>query len=156
MRIEYLADYPQHLRQLAEWHHTEWSKYNPGDTVEKRVERMQAHLGKRQVPTTFVALDGGVLMGSACILEQDMHEGRLDLTPWLASVYVSPDFRKRGVGSALVARVEEEARALGVETLYLYTPDRESLYARLGWAVLERREYMGDAVVIMEKGLITD
>jgi GNAT superfamily N-acetyltransferase len=153
MRIEYLADYPQHLPQLAEWHHAEWGKYNPGDTVEQRMERMQAHLGKRQVPTTFIALDRDVLMGSACILAQDMHDGRTDLTPWLASVYVSPEFRERGAGSALVTRVEQEARDIGVATLYLYTPDRESLYARLGWTVLERREYMGDPVVIMEKGM---
>ncbi len=153
MRIEYLADYPEHLPQLAEWHHAEWSKYNPGDTVEKRVERMQEHLGKRQIPTTFVALEGDALMGSACILAQDMHDGCTDLTPWLASVYVSPDFRKRGVGSALVTRVEQEARDIGITTLYLYTPDRESLYARLGWAVRERREYMGGPVVVMEKEL---
>ena len=153
MRIEYLADYPEHLPQLAEWHHAEWGKYNPVVTVEKRMERMQEHLAKRQVPTTFIALDGYELMGSASILAQDMHDGGTDLTPWLASVYVSPDFRERGAGSALVNRVEEEARALGVETLYLYTPDRESLYARLGWAVRERREYMGIPVVIMEKGM---
>ena len=54
-----------------------------------------------------------------------------------------------GVGSALVRRVVEEARALGVKTLYLYTPDRERFYARTGWSVLERTEYMGVKVVIM-------
>ena len=155
MRIEYLVDYPQYLRQLAEWHHAEWSKYNPGDTVEKRMERMQAHLVKRQIPTTFIALDGDTLTGSACILEQDMPRegGRHDLTPWLASVYVSPEFRNRGVGSALVTRVEQEARDLGVVTLYLYTPDRESLYARLGWVTIDRPEYMGEPVVVMEKNV---
>jgi GNAT superfamily N-acetyltransferase len=153
MRIEYLADYPQYLRQLAEWHHAQWSKYNPGDTVEKRMERMQLHMGKRQIPTTFVALDGDSPMGSACIREQDMPNegGRHDLTPWLASVYVSPEFRDRGVGSALVTRVEQEARDIGVTTLYLYTPDRESLYARLGWVAIDRPVYMGETVVVMEK-----
>ena len=148
MRIEYLADFPDYLATLAQWHHEEWHHLNPGDTVEKRQARMRAHLAKRQIPTTFVTLDGDTLLGSACLLADDMHQHR-DLTPWLASVFVALDHRGEGVGSALVRRVVEEARALGVETLYLYTPDRERLYARMGWSVLERTEYMDVHVVIM-------
>ena len=67
MRIEYLADYPDCLQALARWHHEEWHHLNPGDTIEKRQARMRAHLVKRQIPTTFVALDGGTLQGSACL-----------------------------------------------------------------------------------------
>ncbi len=148
MRIEYLADHPDRLETLAQWHHEEWRHLNPGDTVEKREVRMRAHLAKRQIPTTFVAFDGDTLLGSACLLADDMHQYR-DLTPWLASVFVAPEHRGGGVGSALVQRVVEEARALDVKTLYLYTPDRESFYARMGWLVLERTEYMGVKVVIM-------
>ena len=67
MRIEYLADFPDFLETLARWHHEEWHHLNPGDTVEKRQARMRAHLVKRQIPTTFVALDGDTLLGSACL-----------------------------------------------------------------------------------------
>ncbi len=148
MRIEYLADYPDCLETLARWHHEEWHQLNPGDTIEERQARMRAHLAKRQIPTTFVAFEGDTLLGSACLLADDMHQHR-DLTPWLASVFVALGHREGGVGSALVQRVAEEARALGVETLYLYTPDRESFYIRMGWAGLERTEYMGVKVVIM-------
>ena len=62
MRIEYLADHPDRLETLARWHHEEWHHLNPGDTVENRRARMRAHLAKRQIPTTFVALDGGTLL----------------------------------------------------------------------------------------------
>ena len=148
MKIEYLADHPDRLETLALWHHEEWHDLNPGDTVAQRRARMRAHLAKRQIPTTFVALDGDTLLGSACLLADDMHQHR-DLTPWLASVFVAPEHRGGGVGRALVGRVVEEARALGVETLYLYTPDRERFYARMGWSALERTEYMGVKVVIM-------
>ncbi len=153
MVIEYLADHSDCLETLAQWHHEEWRALNPGDTVEQRQSRMRAHLAKRQIPTTFVALDGGTLLGSACLLADDMHQHR-DLTPWLASVFVAPKHRGGGVGSALVRRVVAEARALGVETLYLYTPDRESFYARTVWSVMERTEYMGTEVVIMSIGLL--
>ena len=152
MKIEYLVDYADRLETLAGWHHGEWSHLNPGDTLEKRVIRVREHLGRRQIPTTFIALDGETLLGSACLLADDMHQFR-DLTPWLASVFVAPERRSRGAGSAVVERVVEEARSLGVRTLYLYTPDRESFYARTGWIVHERTEYLGIDVVIMQLSL---
>ncbi len=149
MKIEYLADHADRIETLARWHHEEWQHLNPGDTVEQRKARMSEHLGRRRIPTTFVALEGDTLLGSACLLADDMHQYR-DLTPWLASVFVAPEQRGRGVGSAVVRRVVEEARALDVKTLYLYTPDRESFYARMGWSIHERTEYMGVGVVIMQ------
>jgi N-acetylglutamate synthase-like GNAT family acetyltransferase len=114
---------------------------------------MQADLQKKAIPTTFVALgEAGELMGSASLLEHDMQIHQ-ELTPWLASVFVHPDHRRRGVATSLVERGIEEARALGVETLYLYTEDQERLYGRLGWREMERRDYMGYPVVIMELAL---
>lgn len=154
MHISYLAEHPHLIPALAEWHHAEWAHLNPGDTVEARISRMQKLLAKEQVPTAFVALQGETLLGSASLIDNDM-DTRKDLWPWLASVYVAPEFRDRGVGSALVQRVVDEARGLGVETLYLFTPDRESLYARIGWKVIERTEYRGEQVVVMELPIST-
>ena len=155
MRIEYLVDNPSFLATLAAWHHQQWSDLNPGDTLEKRMARMQNHLGRLQIPTTFVALDDQTLLGSACLVTDDMNRHR-DLSPWLASVYVHPPHRRRGVGAALVRRVAEEAVTLEVQTLYLYTPDRESFYARLGWSVQEHTSYVHQDVVIMKLPLQSD
>jgi predicted N-acetyltransferase YhbS len=69
-----------------------------------------------------------------------------DLTPWLAAVYVMPEYRRRGVGAALIQAVVEKA-ALGVETLYLSTVGREEYYASLGWDVIHR----SDDKVVMAK-----
>jgi N-acetylglutamate synthase-like GNAT family acetyltransferase len=74
---------------------------------------------------------------------------RLDLSPWLASVLVMRGYRRQGIGSALTERVVEEARVLGVHTLYLYTYDQEQFYSRRGWSVLDRIEYRGEPLVIM-------
>ncbi|MCI0529440.1 MAG: GNAT family N-acetyltransferase, partial [Nitrospira sp.] len=133
---------------LAQWHHAEWSSLNPGDSVGRRIARLQSQKGRRQIPTTFIALRGETLLGSASLIAHDM-DTRMGFSPWLASVYVAPEYRRSGVGSALVQRVVEEARALGVKLLYLFTTNKESFYARLGWSVLERTEYRGKPVVIM-------
>ena len=73
----------------------------------------------------------------------------MDLSPWLAGVFVSPEHRQHGIGSALVRRVAEDAWMLGVHRLYLYTPSVEKFYLRLGWSVVERTGYRGVDVVVM-------
>jgi GNAT superfamily N-acetyltransferase len=148
VHIAYLADRPAFIPTLARWHHAQWSYLDVGVSAEQRAVRLQAHLGRRQIPTTFVALRGDTLLGSASLIAHDM-DTRMDLSPWLASVYVAPEHRGRGVGTALVRRVVEEAKALEVETLYLFTPDKEGFYAHLGWSVLDRTSYRGYQVAVM-------
>jgi N-acetylglutamate synthase-like GNAT family acetyltransferase len=97
-------------------------------------------------------LDDGELLGSAMLLAHDM-DSRPQLTPWLAGVFVKPQCRGKGIGSALVRHIEGEARSLGVSTLYLYTPNAESLYERLDWSVTEHCEYRNTNVVVMSKKL---
>ena len=148
MRIEYLADHPSLIPTLARWHQDQWSYLSPGRTMEQRVATLQAHLRPAQIPTSFVALSGDTLLGGAGLIAHDM-DTRMDLSPWLACVYVTPEHRRRGIGTALVQRVVHEARALDVDTLYLFTPDKEEFYARLGWSVIERTRYHGCQVVVM-------
>ncbi len=148
MEIGYLADHSHFIPTLSKWHHDQWSYLNPSRTIEDRVEELQLSASRQQIPITFVAFSGGVLLGSASLIAHDM-DTRLDLSPWLASVYVAPRHRKKGFGSALVKRTVKEAKASAVETLYLFTPDREDFYARLGWSFLERTGYHGENVVIM-------
>ena len=149
MRLEYLADYPEHLPILAQWHFQEWAYLHPEDASVAREEQfLERTLGKRRVGVTFVALEDETLLGSASLVECDM-ETRRDLSPWLASVYTAPEYRRRGVGSALVQRVMEEAADIGTRTLYLFTPDQQSFYRRLGWEQFEREHYHGSDVDIM-------
>ena len=66
----------------------------------------------------------------------DELEGREDLTPWLGGVIVGSHFRRQGIGAALCATVKDEARSRGIQTLYLFTLDKQAWYSRLGWTVL--------------------
>ena len=120
------------------------------ESLEDRTRRLKACAGRGGVPSVLVALDAGALCGSAMLVANDM-DTRPELTPWLAGVYVVDACRGRGIGSALVQRVESEASALGVRRLYLYTPDATAFYTRLGWSVDERCEYLGRDMAIMSK-----
>ena len=149
--IEYLVDHPSCLPTLAVWHNAQWNYLDTGVSVKQRQTNLLKH-GMRQVPTTVVALSGGTLLGSASLIAHDM-DTRLDLSPWLASVYVAPPHRRQGIGSALVQRIVQEAAALRFERMYLFTPDKEQLYTRLGWSVIDRATYRGYAQVVMARHL---
>jgi GNAT superfamily N-acetyltransferase len=148
MRIEYLSDHPEALPTLAQWQHGEWGHLRPGDTLEKRQARLWSHASGDRIPLTVVALDENEVFGSASLIEHDM-ETRMELTPWLAGVFVGEQYRRRGIGAELVRRIMAEARRLKVPLLYLYTLHSEKFYVALGWKLVERTSYRGDAIVIM-------
>lgn len=76
--------------------------------------------------------------------------------PWLASVFVAPGYRGRGNGARLVARVLEEARQLGVETVHLFTTEAAAYYVRQGWRVREPRMVQDQPGVIMSYDLASE
>lgn len=149
MHIEYLCDRPEFIEELAELNFKEWGEFRPGDTLEARTERMRKASGKGAIPSVVVAIEDGRLLGGALLIDSDM-KARPALTPWLAGVYVKAEERGRGVASQLVNRIVEEAKTLGVQTLYLYTDAAQSLYARLGWEVVEDLVYEDLPVTIMK------
>lgn len=148
MTIEYLADHPEALPTLARWQHAEWGYLRRGDTLAARTARLRAQMGRDSIPLTVVAFEAGETLGSASLIPHDM-DTRMELTPWLAGVFVGPQFRRRGIGAQLVRRIGAEAARLDVPLLYLYTVHSENFYAGLGWTLRERTTYRQQNVVIM-------
>jgi len=140
---------PHCIPLLAQWHHVQWAHLNPGRTLEDRIASMQRRLGDALIPSTWVAVENEVVMGSASLVDSDM-ETHPELTPWLASVFVAPEFRRRGIAAQLVRRVMQEAQQGGIHTLYLFTPDQQKLYASLGWTRLADEIFHGDTVTLMK------
>ena len=150
-RIINLKQQAQHIVTLAQWHHREWSHFNPQESITQRVQRMQAYLDDTFVPSTFLAIDES-LLGSAAIVDNDM-ETRPELSPWLASVYVTARHRNNGVGSQLVNHVVAQAKDNKINKLYLMTPDKKKFYQALGWKEIDEERYHGINVKIMQISL---
>jgi GNAT superfamily N-acetyltransferase len=135
VRISYLIDHPQYIPQLAQWLFEEWDTILGEQTPDARIEKLHAHMNRHNLPIAWVAHASGKVLGTAALRVHDL-EGREDLTPWLGGVFVGPEFRRHGIGTALCASVEEAARSRGIQTLYLFTLDKQGWYSRLGWTVL--------------------
>jgi N-acetylglutamate synthase-like GNAT family acetyltransferase len=117
--------------------------------LESRVERMQRFLKGAAMPAMYICVEGKHLVGTAALVESDM-DSHPELSPWLASVYVNPDYRKRGLGSALVKHVVSQARNHGFSPLYLFTPDQARFYQNLGWQFMAQESYRGGEATLMK------
>ena len=120
----------------------------PTDSLAERITSLRDQTDPDRIPTAYIALEGDEPLGTAALVMHDMDTHR-ELSPWLASVYVIPDARGRGVASALVRRIVQQAATLGIARLYLYTPDAQGLYEKLGWRVIGTEHFEGHHVTIM-------
>jgi ribosomal protein S18 acetylase RimI-like enzyme len=100
--------------------------------------------------TVSVLLEGGELRG-VLVLKQE------EATLWIENVAVQPGHHHRGFGRRLLAYAEQRARAAKLLEVRLYTHElmveNISLYRRLGYQEVERREEEGFRRVFMRKAL---
>jgi predicted N-acetyltransferase YhbS len=152
LKIVPLVERPELVDQVAAWGFAEWGHLNPGQTLQSRTARIRETMDDDRVPIVLVALDdAGLLVGTASLLFDDLEGDTRN--PWLASVFVPAGQRGKGTASALVVAVEDAARRLGYPILYLFTTSAARLYGRLGWRALERRDYRGEHIQVMDKAL---
>lgn len=149
MQIDYLADHLHLAPTLAQWHYDEWRDLLPRWSYEEALADLQSHTGHACIPTTFVALEGSQLLGSASLILDDF-EAAGHLSPWLASVFVTPEQRGKGIGSKLVTRAMLEARQLQIPKLYLFTAGQAAYYRQFGWSFYRQADCYGREVTIMD------
>lgn len=149
--LHMLSDRRDFVPVCARWEHEEWGK--PLDQAMADFAAARAD----GLPLTVVALNGaGRAAGMVSLWHSDCPL-RPALSPWLASLYVAPEARSQGLGSALFTRAEAEARRLGLGRLHLMTQHSEAHYRRLGWQTFDHIDGPGSmaGAVLMRKDLPT-
>ena len=149
MRIDYLDQHREHIATLAAWHHDEWGHLYADWTLDAAQAELVEHAAHRSLPTTLVLIDGERLLGSVSLVLEDAPEFNDEGSPWLASLYVVPEARGRGLGTRLVNAAITVAAHEQIAELFLFTPDHAGFYQRLGWQLITRTSLKGTAVDLM-------
>ena len=133
MQIEALTGHAHLGRHLASWHHDEFGHLYD-ETVwneQTAVAEFEAMARPGCPDITWVAFDGDGrdgehVLGSVSLVGDDDLTGFEHLTPWLASLFVIPAARGRGVGNALMDHLLAAAHGLGQSTYTSSRPGRSA------------------------------
>ncbi len=148
--IDLLKNHPENIARCAEiWHEVLGKIWMPSIGIEEIGSMYYAELSEN-MPLTFIALCGEILVGSGTL---QLNDGiRPDLEPWIGDLVVDPKYQKQGIGKLLIEAMKTKAQELGFNKLYLFTfePAISNYYNRLGWQVIGTDEFKGHQVTVME------
>ncbi len=154
IKIDFLKNHPNVIPELAAiWHQVLGSIWVPDISIEHVIARFQEHLNENQLPLTLVAFCDDKPVGMCSLRDNDGI--RPDLTPWLGSLVVHPDYQRVGIALKLINAVKQKAKQLGFNRLYLFAfdPTLPNYYARLGWDKMGMDKFKGHDVTVMEIGI---
>jgi len=140
------------LQTCAAWRYQAFLKSYGYSLLDSGAQLAKLAAKPDEYETALIASVEGRLAG-ICLLVLQEFEPLHDVSPWLASLYVAPEYRKRGVARKLVAAIEEQARKHGVARLHLYTGDAEAFYLKCGWSLAEQSIAGGEPYAFMIRDL---
>ena len=154
-KVASLVEHPHHWQTAAEWSFEAWKHDFPSDTVQTYLDQYAlASSESEELLEVFAAIDSqDDLLGVATLVDDDELPDAPEPGPWLAAVFVTPNARKFGVGSALVKHVVNRARVLGYPKIYLYTEHQELWYASKGWSKIRDIIFLGLHHTVMQLDL---
>lgn len=141
----------QLIEQISHALNQEWADLTPWADIalikQRLLERSMAE--KPQILSCFVNNDGQLLATASTILHElpDVQQA----TWWLGEVLTVPSARGKKIGSQLIEVLYQHYRQFTNESLYLYTPDMQALYRKMGWQDEESREINDELVTVMKR-----
>lgn len=132
--VHSMAGHPDWIAASAGWWHPQWGA-GMGFSLEGAVEAITALTVPGSGQAALIGLVDGQPAGSVFLVDRDL-DTHTHLKPWLAGLFVLPEFRRHGLGEQLVTTLLAEAHTLGYEQLHLYTATPD-FYRKRGWQTVE-------------------
>jgi predicted N-acetyltransferase YhbS len=123
-----------------------------GASLEDEIKRLEKFVANSVQQAALMAICDGVPAGT-CLLAPMELEPCHPISPWLAGLYIAPDYRRQGIGRALVRATEVQARQRGNKQIYLYSDDAVAYYKKLSWRIVEQTIWHDFPMALMARDL---
>ena len=121
-------------------------------SFEQELRSLELFASDQSHGVALVAKADGEPVGTCLLVESEIEPDH-DVSPWLAGLFVVPEYRGKGVGAASVRAIEDQARQRELSRVYLYTTHAVGFYKRLGWKVMDRTNWQGFDTALMVRDL---
>jgi len=122
-------------------------------SFEQELRSLELFASDQSHGVALVAKADGEPVGTCLLVESEIEPDH-DVSPWLAGLFVVPEYRRKGVGAASVRAIEDQARQRELSRVYLYTTHAVGFYKRLGWKVMDRTNWQGFDTALFDTALM--
>ncbi|MSO15257.1 MAG: hypothetical protein CK521_05225 [Acidimicrobium sp.] len=138
-------------RMGAQWAFDDWKDTDPNDDIQWYLDvYSESQVDPLSLPISLVAISGNdELVGVACVVRDDELPEATEPGPWVAAVFVNPEYRGLAVGKQLVTEAIRRARELGHSDVYLYTRDVAHWYETFGWERVRETHIHNQPITVM-------
>lgn len=135
----------------ARWANDDWKETDPNDDIQWYLNvYSESALDTSSLPISLVAVaDNDELVGITCVVKDDALPDAIEPGPWVAAVFVNPEYRGRSVGKQMVTEAVRRARELGHSDVYLYTRNVADWYETFGWERVRETYVHHKAITVM-------
>lgn len=150
MRIDYLRNNPSFEPLLAELYGREWAHlYSDWDSA-VALSEFASQRADGRLPISLVAMEGNALLGMVSLIFDDL-PGYEHLNPWLASLFILPKHRGRGIGARLVQEAETLLTRNRLPQAYLFTESAGRFFEGLSWSLIGKTACHDHPIAIFRK-----
>jgi GNAT superfamily N-acetyltransferase len=148
MQIIELSEKPELFEKALDYYWQCWGNEQNRNFYE---DAMRHSLdASKSLPKFYLLLDDEKIVGTYALITNDLNS-RQDLWPWLACLFVEPEYRNQGLAEKMLNHGLAEAKQKGFDKLYL-SSDLENFYEKKGWSYLaDCYGFSGGSIKVYEK-----
>lgn len=155
-----ISESPQDAQQVLSWaldlwgdHFPNYSRQDWADFYSHSAQsNYESWVGNGQ-ELVYIAKQGEELVGTIGLVDFDELEEFRHLKPWIAAFMVNPNLRGEGIGTEILALLEEKAKSLRIGVLNLWTEDQSAFYSKRGYRLLTSTKLGSLDIDVMQKEL---
>ena len=136
MEITNLFEKPCHYKEVSQMIYQEFVIGSNSKMTLEDVEHFFENTNVDKFPITFIAIIDNECVGTVSVFENDYKE-RLQYSPWLASLYVKPQYRDQKIGQHLITHLLNHLKTLNYTEVYLKTENASEYYKKRDWKLVE-------------------
>jgi len=144
MKISYLSENIEDLKEVSRWYFEEWGFLNSSITQQKIYDGLSEKLKKDDDFLCLITVHEAEKLVAVADLKYREHKEYPEYEHWIGGVFVVPSHRGKGYASALIRRAKEHTIELGIYELYLQCEEHnEGLYTKHGFKPLHSAVHSG-------------